>query len=88
MVEAIRTVEKAIGNVRCGVNELEAKSRVFRRSLFVVSDMKAGDTFNEGNVRSIRPGHGVPPKYIKDVLGCRAAKDIKRGTPLDWNLIG
>lgn len=65
----------------------EAKSRVFRRSLFVVRDVKAGEMFSEENVRSIRPGHGLPPKYLKDVLGCRAAKDVKRGTPLDWELI-
>jgi N-acetylneuraminate synthase len=87
MVEAIRRVEKAIGTVHYGVNELEAKSRVFRRSLFVVKNMKAGDTFNEENVRSIRPGHGLPPKHLKDVLGRRAVKDIKRGTPLDWDII-
>ena len=49
--------------------------------------MKAGDTFNEDNVRSIRPGHGVPPKHLKDVLGRRAAKEVKRGTPLDWELV-
>lgn len=87
MVEAIRTTEKALGNVYYGVNEKEAKSRIFRRSLFVVKDIKAGDVFSEENVRSIRPGQGLPPKYLKDVLGCRAAKDIKRGTPLDCHLI-
>lgn len=87
MVEAIRTTEKALGEVRYGVSEQDATSRVFRRSLFVVKDIKAGDVFSEENVRSIRPGHGLPPKYLKDVLGCRAIKDVKRGTPLGWNLV-
>ena len=87
MVEAVRTVEKALGNVYYRSVKQEAKSRVFRRSLFVVRDVKAGEMFSEENVRSIRPGHGLPPKYLKDVLGCRAAKDIKRGTPVAWELV-
>jgi pseudaminic acid synthase len=87
MVEAIRTVEKALGKVHYGITEQEAKSRVFRRSLFVVKDMKAGEMFTEENVRSIRPGHGLHPRHLNDVLGRRAAQDIKRGTPLSWELI-
>ncbi|MBC7260763.1 MAG: pseudaminic acid synthase, partial [Chloroflexi bacterium] len=87
MVEAIRTVEKALGRVSYEIGEREAKSRVFRRSLFVVKDMKAGEVFTEENVRSIRPGYGLPPKFLKEVLGRRAACDIKRGTPLAWTLI-
>ena len=87
MVEAIRTAEKALGEVRYEVGEQEAKSRVFRRSLFVVKDMKAGEIFTEENLRSIRPGYGLHPKHLKDVLGRRAIQDIKKGTPLGWNLI-
>jgi N-acetylneuraminate synthase len=87
MVEAIRTVEKALGKVHYGITEQEAKSRVFRRSLFVVKDMKAGEMFTEENVRSIRPGYGLHPRHLNDVLGRRAARDIKRGTPLSWELI-
>ncbi len=87
MVEAIRTVEVALGKVCYGVSEREAKSRVFRRSLFVVQDMKAGEMFTGENVRSIRPGHGLPPKYLKDVIGRRAGEDIKKGTPLDWEMV-
>lgn len=87
MVEAIRTAEKALGEVNYEVSEQEAKSRVFRRSLFVVKDMKAGEIFTEENMRSIRPGYGLPPKYLKDVLGRRAARDIQRGTPIRWDIV-
>jgi N-acetylneuraminate synthase len=87
MVEAIRTVEKALGKAQYGVSEHELKSHVFRRSLFVVKDIRAGEVFTEENVRSIRPGHGLPPKYLKDVLGRRAASDIERSTPLNWRLV-
>lgn len=87
MVQAIREAEKALGRVCYEVGEEEAKSRAFRRSLFVVRDVKAGEMFTEENVRSIRPAHGLPPKFLKDVLGRRAACDIVRGTPLRWELI-
>lgn len=87
MVEAIRVTERALGQVRYDATEREGASRVFRRSLFVIQDMKAGEVFTEENVRSIRPGYGVPPKYLSDVLGRRAARDIERGTPLDWSLL-
>jgi pseudaminic acid synthase len=62
-------------------------SRVFRRSLFAVNDIEAGEEFTEENVRSIRPGYGLPPKYLSAVLGRRAAEKITRGTPLSWDLI-
>jgi N-acetylneuraminate synthase len=87
MVEAIRTAEKALGKVHYGVSEREARSRVFRRSLFVVKDMKAGEVFTEENIRSIRPGHGLHPRYLKDVLGRRATQDIPAGTPLTWSMV-
>lgn len=87
MVEAIRVVEKALGTVHYGVGEAEAKSRVFRRSLFVVKDMKAGEKFTSENVRSIRPGYGLHTRYLDEVLERRAAKDIKQGSPLAWNLV-
>ena len=87
MVEGIRTAEKALGEVRYEVGKQEAKSRVFRRSLFVVKDMKAGEVFTHENVRSIRPGYGLPPKFLKEVLGRRAACDIKSGTPLEWRMV-
>jgi N-acetylneuraminate synthase len=87
MVEAIRTTEKALGKVSYEVTEHEKASRIFRRSLFVVKDMKAGDTFTEQNLRSIRPGHGLHPRYLTDLLGHKANKAIKRGTPISWELV-
>jgi pseudaminic acid synthase len=87
MVEAIRAAENALGEVRYEATEREAASRVFRRSLFVVRDVEAGEVFTDENVRSIRPGHGLPPKYLEDVLGRRAARDIDGGTPLKWDLV-
>jgi N-acetylneuraminate synthase len=87
MVEAVRTAEQAIGSVHYGVTEREERSRVFRRSLFVVEDMLAGEIFTEKNIRSIRPGNGLPPKHMKLIVGRKAAADIRRGTPLRWELV-
>lgn len=87
MVEAIRVAEKALGAVRYGISAEETKSRVFRRSLFVVKDMKAGEKFTSENVRSIRPGYGLHTRYLDEVLGRRASSDIKRGTPLSWSCL-
>ena len=84
MVDAVRTAERARGEVSYEASEREQASRIFRRSLFVVSDMRAGEPFTPENVRSIRPGYGLPPKFLRDVLGKRAAVDLKRGTPLEW----
>jgi len=88
MVEAIRTAERALGTVKYEVTEREQASRVFRRSLFVVRNIKAGEVFTEVNVRSIRPGHGLHTRHLHDVLDRQAAQDIERGTPLSWDLIG
>lgn len=88
MVEHIRQVEKAMGQVSYGVTKTEESSMCFRRSLFVVQDVKAGETFTAENVRSIRPGYGIKPKHYEEVLGKTATKDIKRGTPLQFDMIG
>jgi len=87
MVDAVRETEKALGTVCYEVSKHEKASRVFRRSLFAVRDIEAGEVFTEENVRSIRPGYGLPPKYLSVVLGRRAAQPIRRGTPMDWDLI-
>lgn len=87
MVDMIRVAEAALGTVRYGVGEQERSSCVFRRSLFVVQNMRLGDPFTVENVRSIRPGDGLPPKHLENVIGRRAARDIARGTPLSWALV-
>ena len=87
MVEAIRTVEKAIGEVRYGTSEQEAKSRNFRRSLFVVEDVKAGEAFTSKNVRSIRPSHGLHTRHLSEIIGRQASRDVARGTPFTLDLI-
>jgi pseudaminic acid synthase len=84
MVEAVRTTEKALGKINYAVTEKEAASRVFRRSLFVVKDMKAGDVFTKENIRSIRPGYGLHPKYLKDMIGKTAKTNLEKGTSLNW----
>ena len=88
MVKSIRTIEKALGEVRYGVTKEEAKGRVYRRSLFVVVDVKEGEHLTRENVRSIRPGHGLHTRYLEEVIGHRASRDISRGTPLSWDLLG
>jgi pseudaminic acid synthase len=87
MVEAVRTAEKALGKVHFGLSNKEEASRIFRRSLFVVQDVKRGDTFTAANVRSIRPGYGLHTRHLDEVLGKRAMRDIERGTPLSWDLV-
>ncbi len=87
MVKAIREVERALGKVTYELTEKMKKGREFSRSLFVVEDVKKGEIFTEKNIRSIRPGFGLHPKYIKKVIGKRARRDIKRGTPLKWEYI-
>ncbi len=87
MVDAVRTAEKALGSPQFAPSQREASSLRFRRSLFVVEDVKQGDVFTKQNVRSIRPADGLHPRYLDEILGQRAASDIERGTPLSWNLV-
>ena len=87
MVDDIRTVEKSLGKVTFEVTEKQKENRVFRRSLFVVKDMKKGDVFSSENVRSIRPGHGMHTRNLEQVCGRKAVKDVKKGTPLSHELI-
>ncbi|MCF8185737.1 MAG: pseudaminic acid synthase [Sulfuritalea sp.] len=78
---------QALGKVSYGTTEAEKKSIVFRRSLYVVQDIKAGDVLTKENVRAIRPGLGLPTKYLDVVLGKKLKQDVKRGTGLDWDLL-
>lgn len=87
MVDAIRVAEKALGKVQYGPRERELNSKVFRRSLYVVKDIKAGEQFTEENVKSIRPGYGLAPKYLHQVIGQYAVAEIQSGSPLDIKLV-
>lgn len=87
MVANIRAAETAIGEIDFELSDREKTNRIFRRSIFVVEDMKAGELFTSQNTRIIRPAVGLEPKYIEQVLGKRAIKDIPRGTPLDWSMV-
>lgn len=84
MVDGIRKVERSLGRPRLGPGRAEAKSRVFRRSLFVVRDVRRGERFTPENLRSIRPGDGLAPKHLPRLLGRRASRDLRRGTALRW----
>lgn len=88
MVREVRVVEKALGDVCYEATPSETSSRVFKRSLFVVKDIQMGELFTEKNIRSIRPGYGLHPRYLNQILGRQAAKNLKFGTPLSWNCIG
>ena len=87
LVRECNTAFEALGKVSYGVTEQEKKSLQFRRSLYVVEDMKAGDVITEKNMRCIRPGLGLAPKYHDMLLGKRVNRDIERGTPVSWNMI-
>lgn len=79
---------QALGKVQFGATEREQKSMIFRRSLYVAQDMKAGDQLTPQNLRAVRPGFGLPPKYYATLLGRRVGRDVKRGTPASWELLG
>lgn len=87
LVAAVRETEDTLGGVRYGPSPAEENSAQFRRSLFVVRDTQAGEPFTRENVRAIRPGAGLPPRYLGGILGCRATRDIERGTPLAWDAV-
>jgi len=83
-----RDAWEALGQVHYEEVAAEAASREHRRSLYVVADVRRGDILTAENIRSIRPGHGLAPKHLHAILGRAAARDLKRGEPLAWDLIG
>ncbi|MDB4513378.1 pseudaminic acid synthase [Akkermansiaceae bacterium] len=85
MVKQVRQAESAIGNVDYTLTEKMRKSRDFSRSLYVVGDIKTGEVLTNQNIRSIRPGYGIHPKFLTKVLGQKAAKDLDTGTPLQFS---
>ena len=87
MVDSIRNVEKALGNISYELSDKMKVNREFSRSLFVVEDMKKDEIITEENVRSIRPCFGLHPKYLKEIIGKKVNKDLKRGTPFKLEFI-
>ncbi len=87
MVDAVRLTEQLMGHVDYDMNEKKKKSREFSRSLFIVKDVKEGDVLTKENVRSIRPGYGMHPKYLKEVLGKKFKQDLKKGSPLSKDFL-
>ena len=87
LVRECNTACEALGEVSYEIQEQEKKSVVFRRSLYIVEDMKAGDVITEQNIRSIRPGLGLSPKHYEELLGRKVVKDISKGTAIKWDLI-
>jgi sialic acid synthase SpsE len=76
------------GNPHYGPSEAELKSIIFRRSLYVTDDLEEGAVISEYNVRAIRPGYGLPTKYLGDILGKRVSRKVPRGTPVTWEIFG
>lgn len=88
MVKSIRQVELALGKISYELSESVKVSRHFSRSLYVVEDVKAGEIISKKNVRSIRPGNGLAPKYFPDIIGNKFNAIYKKGTPLNWEMLG
>tara|TARA_B110001452_G_C15228102_1_gene425581 strand:+ start:1167 stop:2198 length:1032 start_codon:yes stop_codon:yes gene_type:complete len=86
MVQEVRDAEKAIGKVSYELTEKQQSGKAFSRSLYVVKDIKKGEQFTEENIRSIRPGFGLHPKYYKDIIGRTASKDFEKGDRLSRNI--
>lgn len=87
MVKSVREAEAALGEISYDLTAKARKSREFSRSIFVVRDIRKGEKITEENVKSIRPGYGMHPKYLNDIIGRRARNDIKKGTPMSWELV-
>lgn len=87
MCEQIRNLEAALGSDKYELSEAQKNARKKARSLYVCADMKKGEIFSEQNVRSVRPGDGLMPRFLPEILGKRARKDIEFATPLSWDLV-
>jgi pseudaminic acid synthase len=88
LVSETKNAWHALGKITYGVTDAEKKSLVFRRSLYVTKNIKAGDSLTPDNFRSIRPGLGLPAKYYEILLGKKVICDVRKGTPFTWNLLG
>lgn len=88
LVEETKRAWEAMGQIKYGPAEAEQNSRQLRRSLYIAQDMQAGDVLTPQNLRRIRPGYGLKPKYYDVLLGKRLSRDVKKGTPVSLDLIG
>lgn len=88
LVDETERAWQSLGRVTYGFTQSELASRKYRRSLYITCDIKAGETFTQDNLRSIRPGFGLAPKYYDVIIGRKAKMDIKKGTPLTWDCLG
>ncbi len=87
MVKAVREAEKAIGNIDYALTEKQKKGKDFSRSLYVSKNITKGEVFTEKNIKSVRPGFGLHPKHLKEIIGKKANTNIEEGTPMQWKLI-
>jgi len=87
LVSEAKKIPSAMGRVNYGGTKNEQQSKNYRRSIYVSETIQAGERFNQDNIRIIRPGFGLQPKYYEDILGRKACKTITKGTPLDWALV-
>ncbi len=87
MVNAVRNAEKALGKESYELTEKQKAGKSFARSLYVARDIEAGEVITEQNVRSVRPGFGLHPRYYGDIIGKTAKKAIEKGTRLSWEII-
>lgn len=85
LVVSCKQARAALGAVKLGRQASADESVIFRRSVYVVADVKKGEAFTQGNIRSIRPGFGLPPAHLPDLLGKKAARSLRRGSPLQWS---
>ena len=88
LVKETKQAWQALGQISYGPIDAEKKSLMFRRSLYICADLQAGDILTPQNLRAIRPGLGLPPKYVDQLMGKRVVRAVKRGTPAHWDLIG
>ena len=87
LVQDCKRAWRSLGMPTYDLQGCEGQSVQFRRSIYVVRDVGAGEVLTSENVRSIRPGFGLPPKHMPEVLGRRATRDLKRGEPLSWDVV-
>ncbi|WP_421715445.1 pseudaminic acid synthase [Arcobacter arenosus] len=87
MIKVVRDTEKLLGKVDYSMTSKKNKSRQFARSLYISKDIKKGEVLNSENIRSVRPGYGMHPKYLNDFLGKKVNKDLKKGTQVNWTII-